>query len=347
MSDGFLLLREDEREEDGSYENAEDDHQRHLCADFKMQELVPHHFHADETEQQAQAIAQKPELVGNIVQQEEERPQSHDGEDVGEIDHKGVGGDGEDRRNAVDSKDDIAELDDQQHQEERGHVSPALFADEEIVSVDLTGDGEEATGELDGRMVGGIDGPVVFLDEHLDAAIDKDNAENGQHPREFADCRPEEENKEEPQHDGAQNAPEKDAMVVALVDAEADKNHNHHEDVVDGERLFEEIAGEVLVKNLLAVDFECRGVVGRGGDERRDAVGTGIVHQAFEVSDAVNPFGTETQQNTEKHSEDNPYARPDGGFLDFDDMVFLVEHTEVKCQHDHDKHHEEYEKERT
>ena len=93
---------------------------------MQAEELVAYHLHPDEAEQQAQAIAQQPELVGDIAEQEEERTQAHDGKDVGEEDNIGVGGDGEDGGNAVDSKDDVGEFNHHQNQEEGGHKPTAI-----------------------------------------------------------------------------------------------------------------------------------------------------------------------------------------------------------------------------
>ena len=333
-------MREEKGKEDGADEYAEDNDQGGLGGNLEVEELVANHLDTNEAEQHAEAVAQKPEHVGDVAQQEEEGTESHDGEDVGEEDDEGVGGDGEDGGDAVDGEDDVAELDDQQHEEEGGHECTAVFADEEVVAVHLARDGEETAGELDGGMVGGVDFLLAFLDEHLDAAIDEDDAEDGQHPRDFADDGAEEEDEEEPQHDGAEDAPEEDAVVVLLVDAEADEDHDHHEDVVDGEGLLEEVAGEVLVEDLLAVGFEGLGVLHGGLDKVLQARLLGVGQEVVHAADAVDPLGMETQEDAEEHGEGDPDAGPDGGLLDFDFVVFLVEHAEVEGQHEDDEDHE-------
>ena len=105
-------------------------------------------------------------------------------------------------------------------------------------------------------MVGGVDFLVAFVAEHLDTAEDKYDAEDGEYPAEASDQCSNGEDEDETHDDGTEDAPEEYAVVVFLVDAEADENHDHDEDVVDGERLFEEIAGKVLLSYLAAIDGE-------------------------------------------------------------------------------------------
>ena len=291
---------------------------------------MTNHFHPNETEEGPETILEQPELVGDVAKQEEERTQPHDGKDVGEIDNEWVGGDGEDGGDAVDGKDDVGELDDQQDQEERGHVVAAIDLGEEIVSIDLGGDWEETAGKPNGRVVGSIDFFIAFVAEHLDAAVDEDHAKDGQHPRDTFHQGAQEEDEEEAEHNGTQDTPEKDAVVVAFVDAKADENHNHHEDVVDGEGLLEEIAGKVLLEDLFAVDFECGTIFHRGLDDMVNAGRLGIGEQLFHVGDAVNPFGLEEQQEAKEHGKGNPDACPGGSLFHFDDMVLLVENAQVQ-----------------
>ena len=83
------------------------------------EELAAYHLDADEAEEDAEAVVEQPEAVGDVGEEEEERAEAHDGEDVGGIDDDGILGDGEDGGDGVNGKDDVAELNDQKHQEER------------------------------------------------------------------------------------------------------------------------------------------------------------------------------------------------------------------------------------
>lgn len=129
-------------------------------------------------------------------------------------------------------------------------------------------------------------------------------------------------------------------MVVFLVDAEGDEDHDHDEDVVDGEGLFEEIAGEVLGGHLAAIDVEGGGEIHVGLDEAGEVGSGGEGEQVVHGGDAVHPLGLEAEDEGEKHGHDDPDACPGGGFFDSDFVVFLVENAEVHRQHDDDEEHE-------
>ena len=80
-------------------------------------------------------------------------------------------------------------------------------------------------------------------------------------------------------------------MVVAFVDAETGENHNHDEDVVNGERFFKEIAGKVLGEDFFTVDFKRLEIVHVGQDFLSQDATFGIFQQFIHVGDAVYPFG--------------------------------------------------------
>lgn len=102
------------------------------------EEFAAYHLETDEAEEGAEAVVEKPEAVGNVGEQEEERAEAHDGEDVGGVDDDGVLCDGEDGGDGVDGEDDVAELYHQQHEEEGCHLAGV----EEVVAVALLRDGE-------------------------------------------------------------------------------------------------------------------------------------------------------------------------------------------------------------
>ena len=69
------------------------------------------HLYTDEHQQHAHTHLQIAELIGYRCQQEEEGTQAQDGEDVGEEHHERVERNREYSRNAVESENQIAELD--------------------------------------------------------------------------------------------------------------------------------------------------------------------------------------------------------------------------------------------
>ena len=75
-----------------------------------------------------------------------------------------------------------------------------------------------------------VEDPVEALDQ-LDAGEDEDGA----------------------QDEGAEDAPEQDAELVLARHGEEGEDHRPHEDVVDGQALFDEEAGVVLAAGLAAL----------------------------------------------------------------------------------------------
>ena len=186
------------------------------------------------------------------------------------------------------------------------------------------GDGEVLGGETHDGVVGGVDVLVGLGAEHLDAAVDKYDAEGGEEPGELGDEGAEGEDEDEAQHYGAEDAPEEDAVVVFFADAERDEYHDHHEDVVYGEALFEEVTGEEFGHHLLAV----------GGE-----VGDSLLRRHH-------PVAEEEDEDGEAHGHSYPDGGPDAGFFCRHHVVFLMEDEEVEGEHHHHEKHEEGEKQR-
>ena len=84
------------------------------------------HLRADEYQQNANARLQMTELVSNGGKEEEHGTQAEDGENVGKEYDVGVERNGEDRRDAVEGKYQIAKLDDQDGDKERSEKPFAL-----------------------------------------------------------------------------------------------------------------------------------------------------------------------------------------------------------------------------
>ena len=80
---------------------------------------------------------------------------------------------------------------------------------------------------------------------HLDAGRNQECAEQVKHPAIFLHQRRTRRNHDAAQHDHADDAPNQRAILVAARDGEIAKDQADHEDIVDGQRLFDEKAGEI------------------------------------------------------------------------------------------------------
>ena len=190
------------------------------------------HLRADKYQQNANARLQMAELVGNGCEQKEHGTQTEDGEDVGKEHDVGVERNGEDRRDAVEGKYQIAELNDQDGDKERGEKPFALaqkgvgrcgagricgngsLADEEFVAHKFRMHTPCLCEETHQRMFLHVDFLLfVAVDIHLHTTIYKECAEEQQHPVEATDDGSTEEDENETENDGTEDAPVEHMLV--------------------------------------------------------------------------------------------------------------------------------------
>ena len=213
------------------------------------------HLAAHEHEHRREAVVEEPEQVHHAGQQEVERPQAEDREHVGrEGDEPHVVRAGrdhaEDRRHAVDRKQHVGALDDEQHEEQRRGQEFAVLADEEPVARLFLGDGDEPAEEADHRVLTRL--VIAAPKRELDARVDEEAAEQPHHPLVALDQLGSEEHEREPHDHGAEDAPEEHAVLVLQRHAEVGEYHREHEDVVHRQRPLDEVAGEKLDRRLAA-----------------------------------------------------------------------------------------------
>jgi hypothetical protein len=185
------------------------------------------------------------EQVGD---EEVEGAESHDGHDVRGIGEEGMPGDGEDGGDGVEREDDVGEFDGDESEKEYGNHRAVLFADEK--SVLAQADGVDASEP--GKPAGG----VVFFrtgrDDQADGSDEKDRGEEIADPVEAVEEAETGGDEGSAQEDGAGDSPEEDPGLTGGFDVEGAKEEKKDEEIVDGERLFNGIAGEVLGGGLAA-----------------------------------------------------------------------------------------------
>ena len=105
----------------------------------------------------------------------------------------------------------------------------------------------------DDGAVGGLRVFLVLVEEDLPCRVDEDGPEDRDHPVEGAHQRDAGEDEGAAQHDGAEDTPEEDAVLVPRRNGEAAEEKDENEQVIDGERLLQQVPGEVLEPLLPAV----------------------------------------------------------------------------------------------
>ena len=211
-------------------------------------------------------------LGEEVGEEEVERAEAHDGHDVRGVGEEGVAGDGEDGGDGVEREDDVGEFDGDEGEEEDGDHAAAVFEDEELVLAKA--DGMEA-GEP-GDPARGV-GFVFFLggENEADGGDEQDGGEGVADPVEAGEETKAGGDEGSAHEDGSGDSPEEGLGLVAGLDFEDAEEEEEEEEVVDGERLFDGVAGEVLRCGLAAEGAKDEEGEGEGGGDPEDGGGDG------------------------------------------------------------------------
>ena len=128
------------------------------------------------------------------------------------------------------------------------------LSDEELPTMHAVGDGEETAEQPYEDITRGVGLCILVVGEHFCTAIEEEHAEDGEYPLEARDDGSTEEDEDAAQDEGSDDSPEQHLVLVLAFYAEEREQHEEHEEVVDGERLLDEVAGEELQRLLVRVD---------------------------------------------------------------------------------------------
>mmetsp|Transcript_53073 Transcript_53073/g.168432 ORF Transcript_53073/g.168432 Transcript_53073/m.168432 type:complete len:211 (+) Transcript_53073:246-878(+) len=114
---------------------------------------VRDHLRPDEAEDDRHGGLQVLELRHGVRHEAEEGPQGQDGEDVGAVDDEGVPGHPEHRGDGVHGEHHVRELDDREHQQQRGGHLDAVLHGPEVVAVVIVAHRHKLAAELHDGVV--------------------------------------------------------------------------------------------------------------------------------------------------------------------------------------------------
>jgi hypothetical protein len=124
---------------------------------------------------------------------------------------------------------------------------------EELLVVQLVRDAHVLAHELHDRVLRHVR-VALGHDQHLDAGGDQERAEDVEDPVVLLHQRSADADHDAAQHDHRDDAPDQGAVLVLPRDREEGEDQADDEDVVDGQRLLDEEAGEVGQAGMRAVD---------------------------------------------------------------------------------------------
>ncbi len=204
---------------------------------------------ADEAEDEGQAVLEVDEPVQEAVDEEVQLAKPHQGERRrGEHDVHVVG-DAVDGGDGVEREEDVGAADGDHHQQHRGEDALAVLDREQLVAVVVVGGAQEALGQPDDEVVGVV---VAFLlrREEAPGGDDQDQPEQVERPREVVDDGHAEEDEPGAGEQREDDAEQQHLLLVLPRDGEAGHDDEEHEEVVDAERLLEDVALEVVDAHL-------------------------------------------------------------------------------------------------
>ena len=237
------MARRPQRQHDGAGNQRGRDQQG--IANRDLHQVDEQHLAADEHQHQGQAIGQQVKAVGQVGQQEVQRAQAQDGEDVGREHDERVAGDGKDGGDAVHRKDDVGGADQHQHHEQRGVVLDAVDHGAELFAVKPVGDAHALFQQGEHRIGGNV-GLLPCGKPHFRAGKHQKCAKYIQKPVEGGQQPGAHQNQQRAQHDGADDADDERALLVLRRHGKVAEQHQKHEDVVDRQAFFHQIAGDEL-----------------------------------------------------------------------------------------------------
>jgi hypothetical protein len=217
---------------------------------------VQDELHADQAEDRGQAVAEVDQPGQRPGQQEVERAQAEQGEGVGREDEVRVLGDPVHGRHGVDCEDQVGGEDGDHHDGERGQGSPAGLPHGQPGAGVVVGDREEPAQQADRAHVPDVDLLVVAgagVPEHLDRGGDQDRAEDEERAGERVQRGGADGDEHAPQDKGADDPVEQHPLLQRRRHRERGQQQHEHEQVVDRQRLLDQVAGEELGAALLAV----------------------------------------------------------------------------------------------
>ena len=105
-------------------------------------------------------------------------------------------------------------------------------------------EGEELPGDFDEQvLIHALAFMLVARERQLDAGEQEERAEDRQQPGEALDGRDTGDDEERPHGDGADDAPEQDAVLEVVRDLEVGEDEDEDEQVIDREGQFQDVAG--------------------------------------------------------------------------------------------------------
>mmetsp|Transcript_18077 Transcript_18077/g.41420 ORF Transcript_18077/g.41420 Transcript_18077/m.41420 type:complete len:233 (+) Transcript_18077:226-924(+) len=224
------------------------------------------HLETNEEEDERHRVPQVEERRDRFGEQQVERAQRHECEEVGGVDNERVLRDAYDGWDRVDSEDDVGDLYADEDDEQRCRLPNAAHAREELLAIVRVGRVHASPREPHHGIV--LEIGLLLWPEHLDSREDENQRKSEQHRPELSDNGDAGGNHHATQQQRREDTPLENPLGVLFRHPEIVEEHQKDEEVVDGETLLHQEAGEEIHAPARALERQYDAAAeGDGGDK--------------------------------------------------------------------------------
>ena len=263
------------------------------------------HLGPDEDQQQGQALLEVAEPVHGAGQQEVQGPQAEDGERVGREHDEQVPGHAEHGRYRVQGKHQVRCLDGHQGDKQRCEHDLPVYPGEETAAHVVTGDREDPAQPPDREVLLGAGRGLGA--EHPRPGQQDHRAEDVEDPADVLDERAAGRDEAAPHDQRAHDPQQQHPPLQPGRDRQRAQQQHEHEDVVDAERLFQQVPGEVLAGHGRALGQPQDAAEGQPGRDPQRAQHGGAAQSGADV-----PGQAEVHEDSRGEDGERPGPRPPG-----------------------------------
>src|SRR6185312_2346593 len=260
----------EQRGDDGDEEDTDDHAQRQVGADLDeghrlavvderdvvLVQGMQDQLDADETEDRREPVGEVDETVQQALDEEVQLPQAEQRERRRGEDDVDVLGETEDRRDRVEREKHVRAADGDHHQQHGRHGAPAVHHGEQLVAVIVLGGMQDLLRHPDDDVVGPAGLLGVVRPQDAAGGNQQDQPEQVEDPREGVDQRGTEKDEAGASDEGEDDPEQQHLLLVLARDPEAGHDYQEDEQVVDRQRLFGDVPGEILRALLIASPHE-------------------------------------------------------------------------------------------
>src|SRR3974390_1227277 len=242
-SSDLWFLRKQQRKHDRNQQHPRDYPQRHSNRD--VNEPGGQHFHTDEDQDDGQSVVQQVEGPDHSGQSKIERPQPENRKDVGREHDKGLASHGQHCWDGIGREQQVGSFNQHQYHRQWRRVPNSLPHHKELVPFEVLGHAEQLTKPAKNDVGFGVDLCFV-LAEQLDSAIAQNWAEDVNGPCECIQQLDSCHDERAPHDQSSQNTPNEHFVLIPPRNREIAEDDQEHEQVVDAERLFDQVDTHTL-----------------------------------------------------------------------------------------------------